>query len=86
VRSFTRSRRTRFLAASAVVVTIGIGGGGLAYAASSGSTPSASRECSGLSLTPVPGVKAPKITKTETPLLIQAKPIVCGSRGTTSAR
>jgi hypothetical protein len=83
------SRRTKFLTSGAIVFAVGLGGGGLAYAASSGSAPALThvdRGCSGLSLTVVHGVKAPKVTKIETPVSTHAKPIVCGPRGETSGR
>jgi hypothetical protein len=77
----------RFVAAAAVVVTIGLGSGAGAYAAS-GSAPAltpASRHCSGLTLTPVPGVKAPKVTAIEKPVPAHARAVACDT-GITSGR
>jgi hypothetical protein len=113
VRSLTMSRPRRILAASTIVFAIGLGGGGLAYAASWGSAPvltpvhgnhavkftpakpvplnvapkvvgSVGEGCSGLSLTPVPGAKPPKVTAAKTPVPVHAKLVVCGSGGNTS--
>ena len=85
MRSLTMSRRTRFLAAGAVVLAVGVGGGGLASAASSASAP-AHGSCKGLHLTPVYGVKLPKVIAIQTPVLAHGKPVVCGPGGITTGR
>jgi hypothetical protein len=59
VPSIIMSRRTKFLATGAMVFAVGLDGGGLAYAASSGSA---------LSLTPVRGVPARVIEAKPVPL------------------
>jgi hypothetical protein len=69
VRSFTMSRRTRFLAAGAVMATVAIGGGGLAYAASSGGAPT---------LTAAHGVHAVKFTPAK-PVRANRAPVVVRS-------
>jgi hypothetical protein len=105
------SRGTKLLAAGAAVAAIGLGGGGWAYAASSGGAPAltpAGRApvvkvaparpvlirvhpagtgrtdgCSGLYLTPVPGVPAPPVQGTENPAPVPGQPVVCDG-GTTA--
>jgi hypothetical protein len=87
VRSLTMSRRTKFLTTGAIVFAIGMGGGGLAYAASSGTTATFAQVhivkstrvhvCPSITLKEVRGVKAPKVAKTETPIPVKAKPVVC---------
>ena len=93
------------------MVAIGLSGGGLAYAASSGGAPTlapahaharainlpvqpggpvlmpAGKKCSGPTLSPVHGVKAPKFTmakaKAEGRVRVHVRPVAC-SRGKTS--
>jgi hypothetical protein len=67
----TMSRRTKFLATGAMVFAFGVGGGGLAYAASSSTAPT---------LTPVHGVHALKLVPAKLVPLNQA-PKVVGSAG-----
>jgi hypothetical protein len=95
-----------YLASGAIVAMIGLGGGGLAYAASSGGPSSPAHvpsvrlvrlqpggpvlftgsDCGKCpTLTLVRGVKAPKVTATETPVPAKGKPVVC-SGGTTQGR
>ena len=79
------SRGTRLLAAGAAVAAIGLGSGGWAYAASSGGTPAPTpASCSGLTLTPVPGVSAPPVSGIENPTPVAGTPVVCGDEGTTA--
>jgi hypothetical protein len=40
-------------------------------------------DCSGLSLTEVPGVPAPTVTGTETPTPVDGQPVICGAGGVT---